>query len=139
MECSNNYRITPNSGYDLTEVESTDFYKPDKRTFFSSVIMILMVVISSLGYMTLLQAAFVAAFAMIICRFCSIEQARESIDWRLLMIFAGSISLGTAIQETGIAEWISQGILVICDGSPYVALIGVCLVATFINRSPHRR
>ncbi|MBR3895813.1 MAG: SLC13 family permease [Bacteroidaceae bacterium] len=133
LECSNNYRITPNSGYDLTEVESTDFYKPDKRTFFSSVIMILMVVISSLGYMTLLQAAFVAAFAMIICRFCSIEQARESIDWRLLMIFAGSISLGTAIQETGIAEWISQGILVICDGSPYVALIGVCLVATFIT------
>jgi di/tricarboxylate transporter len=63
-----------------------------------------------------------AAFAMIICRFCTIEQARDSIDWRLLMIFAGSISLGTAIQETGIAEWISQGILTLCNGSPYIAL-----------------
>ena len=51
----------------------------------------------------------------------------------LLMIFAGSISLGTAIQETGIAEWISQGILVVCDGNPYLAIFGICLVGTFIT------
>ena len=70
---------------------------------------------------------------MIACRFCTIGQARESIDWRLLMIFAGSISLGTAIQDTGIAEWISQGILVLCDGSPFIALAGICLVSTFIT------
>jgi di/tricarboxylate transporter len=95
--------------------------------------MIAMVVVSSLGYLTLLQAAFAAAFAMIICRFCTIEQARDSIDWRLLMIFAGSISLGTAIQETGIAEWISQGIMTVCGGSPIIALAGICLVGTFIT------
>lgn len=77
-----------------------------------------MVVISSLGYLTLLQAAFLATFAMIGCRFCSIDQARSSIDWSLLMVFAGSISLGTAIQETGIAEWIS---------------LGICFTATFIT------
>jgi di/tricarboxylate transporter len=92
-----------------------------------------MVAVSSLGYLSLLQAAFVAAFAMIICRFCTIRQARESIDWSLLMIFAGSISLGTAIQETGIAECISQGILSVCNGSPIVALAGICLVGTFIT------
>jgi di/tricarboxylate transporter len=49
------------------------------------------------------------------------------------MIFAGSISLGTAIQETGISEWISQGILTLCDGNPIVALAGICLVGTFIT------
>ena len=119
--------------YNLLEIESSSLYKPDIRTLYSSLIMIAMVVVSSLGYLTLLQSAFVAAFAMIICRFCTIEQARESIDWRLLMIFAGSISIGTAIQETGIAEWISQGIMTLCNGSPLVALAGICLVATFIT------
>ena len=49
------------------------------------------------------------------------------------MIFAGSISLGTAIQDTGIAEWISHGILVLCDGSALVALAGICLIGTFIT------
>ena len=133
MECPLRFDMERQSKYDLMEMSSDSLYKPDKRTLYSSLIMIAMVAVSSLGYLTLLQAAFIAAFAMIICRFCTIDQARESIDWRLLMIFAGSISLGTAIQDTGIAEWISQGILVLCDGSPIVALAGICLVGTFIT------
>ena len=133
MECPLRFDMDRQSKYDMMELASESLYKPDKRTLYSSLIMIAMVAVSSLGYLTLLQAAFIAAFAMIICRFCTIDQARESIDWRLLMIFAGSISLGTAIQDTGIAEWISQGILVLCDGSPMVALAGICLVGTFIT------
>lgn len=133
IECSQHTKANNYAKYNLLEIESSSLYKPNMRTLYSSLIMIAMVVVSSLGYLTLLQAAFVAAFAMIICRFCTIEQARESIDWRLLMIFAGSISLGTAIQETGIAEWISQGIMTICGGNPIVALAGICLVGTFIT------
>ncbi len=133
VESSSHANTSHYSKYDLLEMEATSLYKPDMRTLYSSLIMIAMIAISSWGYLTLLQAAFVAAFAMIICRFCTINQARESIDWRLLMIFAGSISLGTAIQETGIAEWISQGILAICNGSPFVAFAGICLVGTFIT------
>ena len=133
MECPLRFKVNSQSKYDLIEMASETLYKPDMRTLYSSLIMIGMIAVSSLGYLTLLQAAFVAAFAMIICRFCTIEQARESIDWRLLMIFAGSISLGTAIQETGIAEWISQGIMVLCNGSPFIALAGICLIGTFIT------
>ncbi len=133
MECPLRFNMNSQSKYDLMEMASETLYKPDMRTLYSSLIMIAMIAVSSLGYLTLLQAAFVAAFAMIACRFCTIGQARESIDWRLLMIFAGSISLGTAIQDTGIAEWISQGILVLCDGSPFIALAGICLVSTFIT------
>ena len=133
LECSRRFKVDGYSKYNLLEMDSTSLYKPDVRTLYSSLIMIAMVAVSSLGYLTLLQAAFIAAFAMIACRFCTIEQARESIDWRLLMIFAGSISLGTAIQDTGIAEWISQGILVLCDGSALVALAGICLIGTFIT------
>ena len=133
LDCSQRFRVDGYSKYNLLEMDSTSLYKPDVRTLYSSLIMIAMVAVSSLGYLTLLQAAFIAAFAMIACRFCTIEQARESIDWRLLMIFAGSISLGTAIQDTGIAEWISHGILVLCDGSALIALAGICLIGTFIT------
>ena len=86
MECPQRFHVNSQSKYDLMEMETTSLYKPDMRTLYSSLIMIAMVAVSSLGYLPLLQAAFIAAFAMIICRFCSIEQARESIDWRLLMI-----------------------------------------------------
>lgn len=133
LECPAKFNLLKNLENDLHEIDNDTFYKPDIRTLYSSLVLIAMIVVSSLGYLSLLQAAFVAAFAMVGFRFCTINQARESIDWSLLMIFAGSISLGTAIQETGIAEWISQGILTVCDGNPYLAIFGICLVGTFIT------
>lgn len=133
LECPQHSGTGSFASYNLLEIEAASLYKPDKRTLYSSLIMIAMVVVSSLGYMSLLEAAFAAAFAMIIFRFCTIRQARESIDWSLLMIFAGSISLGTAIQETGIAQWISNGILSACNGNPIIALASICLVGTFIT------
>ncbi len=133
IECPSKFTMPDRYRNDLHELESESLQQPDRKTLYSSLILIAMVVVSSLGYLTLLQASFAAAFAMIICKFCTIQQARESIDWRLLMIFAGSISLGTAIQETGIAEYLSQGILNMCNDNPYIALIGICFVATFIT------
>jgi di/tricarboxylate transporter len=133
LECPNGFKISEELQQDMMEIENESLYKPGMKTLYSSLIMIAMVVVSTMGWMTLLQASFTAAMAMIICKFCSIKQARESIDWSLLMIFAGSISLGTAIEETGIAEWISGGILTLCEGNPYIALIGVCTVAVFLT------
>lgn len=133
LECPNGFKISDELQDEMTEIENENLYKPGMKTLYSSIIMIAMVFVSTMGWMTLLQASFTAAMAMIICRFCTIRQARESIDWSLLMIFAGSISLGTAIEETGIAEWISGGILGICNGNPYIALIGVCTVAVFLT------
>ncbi|MDO4755439.1 MAG: SLC13 family permease [Parabacteroides sp.] len=133
LECPARMNFSKILERDLFEVESESLYKPGRQTFYSSLILIAMVLLSSFEVMSLLQAAFMAAFAMIICRFCTIKQARESIDWSILMIFAGSISLGSAIQLTGIAEWISQGILTLCEGNPYWVLLGICLVGTFLT------
>lgn len=126
-------RVPPEDKSIELEENNEELYKPNKKTLYSSLILIAMVVVSALGYLTLLQSAFLAAFAMIACRFCTIDQARSSIDWSLLMIFAGSISLGTAIQETGIAEWISHGIMTVCRNDPFWALFGICLASTFIT------
>lgn len=133
LDCSPKFKLSKKLGRDLIEADNETFCNPDIRTIYSSLILIAMVVVSTLGYLTLLQAAFIAAFAMIAFRFCTIKQARESIDWSLLMIFAGSICIGTAIQEKGIAEWVSQGILSVCDGNAYLALFGICFLGTFIT------
>ena len=92
-----------------------------------------MVVLSALGIMPLLQCAFLAAAAMLICRCCNIEQAMHAINWEILMVFAGSAVLGLAIQKTGIAEWLANGILDVCGTNPIVVMTAVCLVGTFIT------
>ena len=102
-------------------------------TIVSTLIMITMVVVSALGIMPLLQCAFLAAAAMLIFRCCNAEQAMRAVDWEILMVFAGSAVLGTAIQKTGIAEWLATGILDVCGTNPIVIMTAVCFVATFIT------
>ena len=101
------------------------------KTFLSAFIMLAMVVLSACNVMSLLQCAIIAAGAMLVCRCCSPEQAMKAINWEILMVFAGSIALGLAIQQTGVAERLAHGITNICGTNPIVVMTAICLVATF--------
>ena len=103
------------------------------KTLISSFIMLAMVVLSALGVMPLLHCAFLAAGAMLIFRCCTPEQAMKSINGEILMVFAGSVVLGLALQKTGVAERLAFGILDICGTNPIVVMASICLVGTFIT------
>lgn len=103
------------------------------KTLISSFIMLAMVVLSALGVMPLLHCAFLAAGAMLIFRCCTPEQAMKSINGEILMVFAGSVVLGLALQKTGVAERLAFGILDICGTNPIVVMTSICLVGTFIT------
>ena len=103
------------------------------KTLVSTVIMIAMVALSALGVMSLLQCAFLAAAAMLLLRCCTPNQAMKAINWDILMVFAGSVVLGLAIQKTGIAERLAFGILDVCGTNPIVVMTAICFVGTFIT------
>ncbi len=104
-----------------------------RKTLISTTIMITMVVLSALNVMPLLQCAFIAAAAMLVFRCCNANQAMKAINWEILMVFAGSVVLGLAIQKTGIAERLAFGILEVCGSNPIVVMTTICLVGTFIT------
>ncbi|MBR4729471.1 MAG: SLC13/DASS family transporter [Prevotella sp.] len=103
------------------------------KTLISTTIMIAMVVLSALNVMPLLQCAFLAAAAMLLFRCCTPNQAMKAINWDILMVFAGSVVLGLAIQKTGIAERLAFGILNVCGTNPIVVMAAICFVGTFIT------
>ena len=118
---------------DLQFFDSSEVPNIGTGTFVSTAIMIAMVVVSALGIMPLLQCAFIAAAAMIVCRCCNAEQAMRAINWDILMVFAGSVVLGIAIQKTGIAERMAFGILDVCGTNPIVVMTAICFAGTFIT------
>ena len=103
------------------------------RTAASGIIMLGMMMLTTLGVLTLLQAAFMAAAATLLCRCCSVKQAHESINWNVLMVFAGSICLGTAMDKTGVAADVATLLLGLCGTQPLVVMVVVCAVALFIT------
>ena len=103
------------------------------KTLVSALIMLAMVLLSGLNVMPLLQSAMLAAIAMIVARCCSPTQAMKAIDWSVLMIFAGSVVIGTAIQKTGIASTLATMLTGVCSDQPLLLMSVMCLGAMFIT------
>ena len=95
--------------------------------------MIAMIVLSSLEIMPLLQSAMLAAIAMLVFRCCTPTQVMKAIDWNILMIFAGSVVIGTAIQKTGIAEVMANGMMSLCGDNPLLVMAMMCFAGTFLT------
>ena len=134
FECPANISInTASLSSQMQFFDSPEVPNIGARTILSTTIMLAMVVISALGVMPLLQCAFLAAAAMLLLRCCTADQAMRSVNWDILMVFAGSVVLGLAIQKTGIAERMAFGILDVCGTNPIVVMTAICLVGTFIT------
>lgn len=134
LECPSNFKRSRISDRErLRFFDSEDIPNIGKKTLLSSLIMLAMLLLSTFNIMPLLQSCFLAAFAMLITRCCSIEQAQSSINWNVLMIFAGSVCLGTAIEKSGIAVLMANTLLNVCGDSPLLVLISICLLGTFIT------
>lgn len=104
-----------------------------KKTIVSTAILIGMILLSAFKVVPLLVACILAAIAMVLCKCCTSEQAMKSINWEIVMVFAGSFCIGKALESTGVALKIAQGLLDVCGSNPYVVLTVICLVATFIT------
>ena len=130
LECPPRFNIhTEHLDSQLHFFDSSQIPNINRKTLYSTSIMIGMVLLSALNIMPLLQCAFLAAAAMLILRCCSVEQAMKAINWEVLMVFAGSVVLGLAIQQTGIAERMAYGILDICETNPFMVMAAICLAA----------
>ena len=134
LESMNEFRTdTKALSRDLHFFDSEELPNIGWKTFVSTFIMIAMVALSALGVMSLLKCATLAVLAMLIFRCCTPEQAMRSINWDILMVFACSAVLGLAIEKTGIAERMANGILDICGTNPIVVMTAVCFAGTFIT------
>ena len=134
LDCPPKMKIDTSSlSSNLRFFDSNQVPNKKKKTLISTTIMILMVVLSALDIIPLLQCAFLAAMAMLIFRCCNVDQAMKAINWEILMVFAGSVVLGVAIQKTGIAERLAFGILDVCGSNPIVVMTAICFVGTFIT------
>lgn len=119
---------------DLFNIVDDQFkFTTGPRTIHAALILLAMVLLSTFGVLTVLQSSIVAAFLTLIFRCCTINQARREIDWSILMVFAGSITLGAAIEKTGLGVILSDAILSATGTSALMALILICFVGTFIT------
>lgn len=101
----------------------------DKRTYISIVILVAMLLISALNILPLTTCCLIAGIMMVVTRCCSSEQAYQEVDWRVIIIFAGSVCMGKAITACGLDGVITQFIESAVGNNPQLAVLLICGVA----------
>lgn len=97
-------------------------------------VMVLVATIQPFG-MGMLHAAVLAAGLMLVTRCCSASQARRSVDWQLLVVIAASLALGKALENTGAARAIADGVVSLAGSNPHIVLALVYLVTMLLTET----
>jgi len=82
-----------------------------------------MVVLAASGLLSMLEAALVAAGLMIVLGCTSGQVARQAPDWQVLVVIATSFGIGAALQKSGAAGVLADGIIGLAGGSPWATLV----------------
>jgi len=93
-----------------------------------------MVLISASGLLSILEAALLAAGAMLGFGCVTAAKARRYIDLTVLVVIAASFSLGSAMSKTGAASQIADWLLFSVT-SPWIALALVYLLTVLFTES----
>jgi len=86
-------------------------------------IIIGMVALAASGLLSMLEAALVAAGLMILMGCTSGRVARQAPDWQVLVVIATSFGVGAALQKSGAAGVLADGIIGFAGGSPWATLV----------------
>ena len=115
---------------DFLLVRKIDDYSPvsHERMGIALTIFAAMIVAAASGLLSMLEAAMLAAGAMVFFRCTRAEEARRSIDWSVLVVIGASIALGQALDKTGAAMAIAQSFIGLVGDSPRAALVMLFLI-----------
>jgi di/tricarboxylate transporter len=83
--------------------------------------------------MSMLLAALIAALLMLLTRCVSVESARKSLEWPVLLAIAASFAFGTALEKTGAAKQLADSAVSLAGGSPWITLAIIYLCTMLLT------
>lgn len=116
-----------NKSEDLLLVSARKVSTLNKNQMFLTLgILVLVIGLAALGVFPIPLTATAGALTMVILRSISPEEAYKAIDWKVIFMLVGVLSMGAALEKTGGTELIGNGVLqVFGDFGPQVVLSAI--------------
>ena len=71
------------------------------RASMSVLVMVATIAVAALGWLSIVPAALIGCAALLVFRLLEPDEAYRAIDWRVILLLAGIIPLGVALQKSG--------------------------------------
>jgi di/tricarboxylate transporter len=102
-----------------------------RRASLSVLVMAATIAVAALGWLSIVQAALVGCAALLVFRLLEPDEAYRAIDWRVILLLAGIIPLGVALQKSGGAALAAEFIVThLGQFGPLAALAAVYLMTS---------
>ena len=109
----------------------------DYKAPVAAVIMVAMVAVMVFDFIPVapVTAVMVAGLLMVLTGcFRNVEAAYKTINWASIVLIAAMVPMSTALQKTGISEWISQSLVASLGGfNPTVLLAAIYFTTSFLT------
>ena len=105
------------------------------RAWWAISILVVMVILLATNAVPAVEAALLAAGAMILTRVVTIYQAYKSVSWTTVVLVAGMIPLSTAVTQSGAADDIAQLLIdIVGNYGPYALLLGLFILTAIFGQ-----
>lgn len=107
----------------------TDIYK----SIVSVIIMVGVMLTAALGITEIVISAMVGCLLMIALRLIKPEEAYKAVEWKVVFLLAGVLSMGAALEKTGGAMLIAESIQDLSQGQAPQITLAVIFFITFMT------
>ena len=105
-----------------------------RRAILSALIMIAAIGVAALGWLPIVASALVGCLALVALQLMTPDEAYESIDWQVILLLAGILPLGIALQKTGGADMVANLLLnVLGPYGPLATLAAIYLMTSILT------
>lgn len=105
-----------------------------QRAVLSVGIMLGAVLLAAFEIMPIVASALIGCVALVALHVLKPEEAYAGIDWRVIMLLAGVLPLGIALQNSGGADWVARWSLgLLGENNPILALAVVYLLTALMT------
>lgn len=135
LEAHHSFAEQQRNSRDFFLVSEVDDANPPQyqKAMQAMIILILMVLSVTTGWLSMLKASLLAAGLMIITGCTTGREARRSVDWQILIVIAASFGLGSALQITGAAQSVAVSLVELAGGSTVVSLTLMFAVTALLS------
>jgi di/tricarboxylate transporter len=95
--------------------------------YWSGISLVLVIILGAMDIADLLLLACLTVVSQLLLKSLTVKEALESTRPRVLIMIAASFALGSALQNTGIADWVADGLVKATLSG------GACLLASSIH------
>jgi di/tricarboxylate transporter len=108
--------------------------RPEKAPV-AAAIMAAVLAAAMLGWVPISIAAVLGSAAMVLARCISMDEAYRAIDWQAVFLIAGMLPLGLALDQSGAARLVAEGVLgSLGDMGPRAVMAGLFLSTVLVTQ-----